>query len=121
QGQTADDVRAAVNQARDQQSAAAPQQAGQSPTLPQAPPGTEVAFWDDAQQPLPPGGEQFQSDLQEAINRGFFTTPEQIIEFGQRRGFTIRPDQAEAAIRAGGASVGLPTYARPNIDDARGD
>lgn len=84
----------------------------------------QVEFWDERGD-VPEGAEQFQSDLQEAINRGFFTTPEQIVEYARGRGFTIRPDQAQAAIdargREGGVTVSRPTFERPDISDMRGE
>ncbi len=84
----------------------------------------DLTFWDEPTRPIPPGGEQFQNDVEAAIRSGAFRTPEDIVAFGSARGFVIDRAQAEAAIEAMGrgipVSVSVPTFQAAEISDARG-
>jgi len=93
------------------------------PPAPRQPPGTTLEFG-RSPDTAPPGASDFQRDLQAAINSGAFRTPEDIINFGQGRGFNIDRAQAERAIQARGRGVDVgvqePEYQAPDISDARG-
>jgi hypothetical protein len=109
----------------DDTTATAPVQSGATSEEPAtAPPGTHVAFSDEASPETPPGGEEFSNDLQARMQRGEFRRPEQIVEYGRQHGFNIPQDQAEAAIRAlrqgQPVVVNPPRYEAPAISDARG-